>query len=152
MLLSISLKTHIIRGPNAYFLGSILLIMFLNKKSYFSFKANQQSQLDSRKLNDEMVREKLKHYKAKNETREKKEKNRRLEGFVITIEDMVIKQVLIFLLTLFLYSLKWTTDTHLRLYHRNLKSLGKISVKFVLSVIGFRFKIFGCVLQTFFLS
>ena len=43
-----------------------------------------------------MVREKLKHYKAKNEAREKKEKNRRLEGFVITIDDMFLKQILIF--------------------------------------------------------
>ena len=65
-------------------------------QSYFSFKANQQSQLDSRKLSDDMVREKLKHYKAKNGAREKKEKNRRLEGFVITIEDMFLRQVLIF--------------------------------------------------------
>ena len=52
--------------------------------------------MDSRKLNDEMVREKLKHYKAKNEAREKKEKNRRLEGFVITIDDMFLKQILFF--------------------------------------------------------
>ena len=59
-----------------------------------------------------MVREKLKHYKAKNAAREKKEQNRRLKGFVITIEDMLIKQVLTFLLTLFLYSLKWITDAY----------------------------------------
>ena len=104
--------------------------------------------MDSRKLNDEMVREKIKHYKAKNAAREKKEKNRRLEGFVITVEDMLIKQVLIF--TNFIFIQFETDYRHLGLYHRNLKSLGQILVKCDLSLIGFRLIFWMCFTDNFF--